>query len=247
MNAPLLPSALAYGLYLHLAWGVVAACAVLMLSRWLLAAPLQRFFSDERFQCRVAWVFAAATALAAGLPAPYGLSAYLALALQSPSLLLLILAAAKFLVLWQRDVPLSGLARQSSNALIGSANHGGLPNAAQWPRPLPRAITFILLVLGWALVVDTLNLWPQSLGFNPVLYAWGFGAPALWTVLLVAAALLVATRANWLTVCVSCALFLPYAAFRLPTGNVWDALLDPFVFVMLHVWAFKRGMRPLQR
>jgi hypothetical protein len=27
---------------------------------------------------------------------------------------------------------------------------------------------------------------------------------------------------------------------RLPTGNMWDAMLDPFLWIYLHVWLFRR-------
>ena len=43
-------------------------------------------------------------------------------------------------------------------------------------------------MLGWALVLDTLNYWP--VGFNPQLYALGFESAGLWLVLALMAAVL---------------------------------------------------------
>jgi len=31
-----------------------------------------------------------------------------------------------------------------------------------------------------------------------------------------------------------------YVLTRLPTGNVWDALLDPLLWIYLHVWLMRR-------
>jgi hypothetical protein len=32
-----------------------------------------------------------------------------------------------------------------------------------------------------------------------------------------------------------------YVLLRLPTGNVWDAVLDPFVWLALHVQLWRAG------
>ena len=131
---------------------------------------------------------------------------YLALAFQTPSLVAVVWA------LWRwRSAFRSTTARE----------------------PLPVALVAVGVLLGWALVLDTLNSWP--LGFNPQLYAWGFEASALWSALAVCMAVAVWTqpKALWvLSILVTLALF---ALTRWPTGNVWDALLDPFVWIALHV------------
>ncbi len=94
----------------------------------------------------------------------------------------------------------------------------------------------ILLVsgaaLGWLLLLDALAWWPASV------YAWGFGSLAL-------AALCGLTLLLWLlagtspagqgataTLAVVLGLFV---LTRLPTGNVWDALLDPCLWLILQV------------
>jgi hypothetical protein len=226
MNTPLLPSALAYGLYLHVAWALVAACALLMLLRRLFAAMGGQM--TERQATRWAWGLAAATMVFVCIPAPYGLSAYLALAMQSPSLILLVWACIRLVQLWRQDAPFAAL-----TPALAKAPELEPAQSGSWP----LGMLLTLLVLGWALVVDTLNLWPAV--FNPALYAWGFTSAALWAVLVVAAVLLLIYKATWPLVLMSFAVLLMYAFFRLPTGNVWDALLDPFVFVILHVKCLK--------
>jgi hypothetical protein len=229
MNTPLLPSALAYGLYLHVAWALVAACAVLMLSRAVLTRwGVVHDHQDQHRKLLWAWSLAAATALWAIFPAPYGLSATLALAMQSPSLILVVLVCIQLVQQWRQDAPLAALAPAPAKATYLDPARSG-----SWP----LAVLLTLLVLGWALVVDTLNLWPAV--FNPALYAWGFTSAALWSVLAAAAVLLLIYKATWPMVLTSFAVLLVYALFRLPTGNVWDALLDPFVFVILHVKCLK--------
>jgi hypothetical protein len=89
------------------------------------------------------------------------------------------------------------------------------------------------------LLLDTLALLPFEM------YAWGFGPAVLAVVALVS---LMPLAMRWLGApwrqpvmwvpWVAVALF---AALRLPTGNVWDALLDPLLWVYLHIllWRFR--------
>jgi len=90
------------------------------------------------------------------------------------------------------------------------------------------------MVLGWVLLLDTLAMWPASV------YAWGFSAAAVGTVAAVVMlfwAVWGGTRAGrrgyapWLIWGVL-ALFV---ISRLPTGNVWDALIDPWLWVGLQI------------
>ena len=97
----------------------------------------------------------------------------------------------------------------------------------QWD---PRALKILWatgIALGWCLLLDTLALFQFSL------YACGFGASAFAVVLAAAAALwlLLGSAASALPLAVL-ALF---ALSRLPTGNVWDALLDPGLWLALQV------------
>ena len=109
------------------------------------------------------------------------------------------------------------------------------------PTPLQalRPWTWPLVVLGWVLLLDTLALTPLSL------YAWGF-APVLLGVLAflgLLPALLqgqLATPALWLGV------LLLHLLLRLPTGNAWDAVLDPALWLWLQVDGLRRWRRRAQ-
>lgn len=109
----------------------------------------------------------------------------------------------------------------------------------------PRSVAWLGILLGWALVVDTLNGWPAF--FNPQLYALGFEAAGLWLVLALTAATLLWAQVPRRWVCSSLVVLTAYALLRLPTGNVWDAVLDPFVWLALHVqlWRTWRTTRAI--
>lgn len=90
------------------------------------------------------------------------------------------------------------------------------------------------VLLGWALLLDTFAVLPLQI------YAWGF-SPLLLLVLLGLSLLPWLLRgrasratapAHWLLP----AALLLFAATRLPTGNLWDALLDPLL------WLFLQGL-----
>jgi hypothetical protein len=99
------------------------------------------------------------------------------------------------------------------------------------------------VLLGYALLLDTFAVLPISLP----LYVWGF-SPALLIGLVVLALLPWVVRgglaaggvaANWI---VPSALLL-FAATRLPTGNLWDALMDPWLWLLLHGLLIRRLLR----
>ena len=87
------------------------------------------------------------------------------------------------------------------------------------------------VVVGSLLLLDLLAVWPGSL------YAWGFGPAAL--VLALAVSLLSAVASGFTfsryrpEVWVVPTALLLFAATRLPTGNVWDALIDPWLWLFL--------------
>lgn len=107
----------------------------------------------------------------------------------------------------------------------------------------PRALKVLALLgiaLGWLLLLDMLALLPLSL------YAWGFAPNAFAFVLAVAALL-------WLvfgsvTAALPLLVLALFAWTRLPSGNLWDALLDPWLWLalqlagLLSVW--RRRLRP---
>lgn len=100
------------------------------------------------------------------------------------------------------------------------------------------------IALGWILLLDTLAWLPVSV------YAWGFSSAALACVTVLAALLwatLAETRgkslANWL--CPTLILFVLtlFVLTSLPTGNVWDALLDPWLWLVVQLYSLKRLFR----
>ena len=103
------------------------------------------------------------------------------------------------------------------------------------PAPLQalRSWTWPLVLLGWVLLLDTFALLPFSL------YAWGFAPVLLGTLALLGLlpALLrgqLAMPGLWLGV------LLLHLLLRLPTGNAWDAVLDPALWIWLQVDALRR-------
>jgi hypothetical protein len=87
------------------------------------------------------------------------------------------------------------------------------------------------VLVGWLLLFDTFALFPVSV------YAWGFKPAAL--ALVVGLALLpwvlagAAARRSLGLVQVWAALAL-FGLGRWPSGNLWDALLDPWLWVLLN-------------
>lgn len=91
------------------------------------------------------------------------------------------------------------------------------------------------MALGWVLLLDALAWLPVSV------YAWGFSSAAFAAVaLLLTLIWVVGGRVNGLrdASLMACVLGL-FVLTRLPTGNVWDALIDPWLWVGLQAcWLF---------
>lgn len=91
-----------------------------------------------------------------------------------------------------------------------------------------RALKVLLplgIVLGWLLLLDMLALLPLSL------YAWGF-TPNAFALALAVAALLWLVLGS-LTAALPLLVLVLFAMTRLPSGNLWDALLDPWLWLAL--------------
>ncbi len=112
---------------------------------------------------------------------------------------------------------------------------------APGPRPWPweAGLVGAGILLGWALLLDTFAQLPWAL------YPSGFEAPVFLCLLLVSVLPLLQAgavrRASAWWAPAALALF---AVLRLPTGNAWDAVLDPWLWVLLHGvalrWVFCR-------
>lgn len=90
-----------------------------------------------------------------------------------------------------------------------------------------KIVTLFGVVLGWVLLLDTMAWLPVSV------YAWGFSSAAFGAVVVLAVLLWVMMRSVG-SVLLLIVLTL-FVLSRLPTGNVWDALLDPWLWVALQV------------
>ncbi len=104
--------------------------------------------------------------------------------------------------------------------------------------------TFVLLVLGsvlgWLLLLDTLAVWPVHL------YALGYGTGAL-AVFAAAGAVLWFWAGNTLPGLVLPVALALYVGLRLPTGNVFDAVLDPWLWAWAQFSLLRRGLPALTR
>ena len=137
-----------------------------------------------------------------------------------------------------------GLAFQAPSGLLvllcawwGGSVLRGAPVVARPGKPM---VTLLLtaLVLGWLLLLDTLAQLPVAL------YALGFDAPAVAVVaLLTLLPLLQAGAAQRVSSWLAPLAVLLFVLLRLPTGNVWDAVLDPWLWLGLHVYLLRGVFR----
>jgi hypothetical protein len=195
MGQAVLPQAVFLPLWVKLSWALVVSAVVLRLTSRLKASL---------------W-FAAVVGVVLLLPHTPA-SGYLALAFQTPSLVLMAWA------MWcWADV------LQMRSPVVTT----------------PTSVAWMGVLLGWALVADTLNYWPAW--FDLQLYALGFSSTGLWLVLAATAAVLLWVQPPKRWVFSVAAVMAAYVLLRLPTGNAWDAVLDPFVWLALHVQLWRAG------
>jgi hypothetical protein len=167
-----------------------------------------------RWRWLIAGVLVAWTLLSAALLPTYSPAHWLGLAFQSPSLTSVLLCQVYLgMRWWQRNGPTTRQPTQVDSAWLVLAGAG--------------------VLLGWALLVDMLTWWPVSL------YAWGFSPLAVALVCALTVGLWLAWGSCASGTAMSAALACVVSVFvvtRLPSGNLWDALLDPWLWVALHVW-----------
>lgn len=147
-----------------------------------------------------------------------GWSGYAALTFQSPSLVSMMWSA---LVLAQ----VMGWTRRARDA-----------------QTMPVMAWSLLCLLGWGLVIDTLNFWPRA--WDVGLYAWGFSGSALWFSALLLMTLAWRRPGPW--VWQAAGILMAYVLLRWPSGNLWDAWLDPAVWIGAHVQLARAGWRCLK-
>lgn len=137
-----------------------------------------------------------------------------------------------------------GLAFQAPSAMLvllcawwGGCALRGVPVMARPGTPV-IALVLAALVLGWLLLLDTLAQLPVAL------YGLGFDAPALVVVALVSLLpLLQAGAATRVSTWLAPLAVLLFVLLRLPTGNVWDAVLDPWLWLGLHGYLLRVVLR----
>jgi hypothetical protein len=94
--------------------------------------------------------------------------------------------------------------------------------------------------MGWVLALDTFAVLP----LQQSIYAWGF-SPLASLALMTGAAAVWVISARWLYTLPLFALAL-FVLTRLPSGNVWDAVLDPLLWLYLHIYLATQGWRYLR-
>ena len=166
------------------------------------------------------WRLLAATVLVAWVlvPGPMSPTYWLSLAFQTPSLV----SAAWCLWLG-----------------LGVQRRAGADTTRRNPA-LQRILTLWTLagvLLGWTLLLDTFAVWPVSV------YAWGYGTSALAAVALLAGAPCLSAATAWKASLVAGLVLAVYVLTRLPSGNLWDALLDPWLWLALQLCMLLRGVK----
>lgn len=218
VNTPVLPHTVLAQLWMHLGWSVVLACiGASLVGRWM---PVPAGKLDGR-----QWGVALVLALWTWVPGPFAPAYWLGLAFQSPSITSVLLCDA---FLRARFFP----------------TRSGIPSKAI-PHRATLTSALVGVLVGWALLLDAFALLPLQL------YAWGFSSVAV-------GALLVAALLPWLVVSaphptrslrlwIAPVAVVVFAASRLPSGNVWDAVLDPWLWLALHIYVVRALWRVLRR
>jgi hypothetical protein len=149
------------------------------------------------------------------LPGPWSPAYWLGLAFQAPSVTTLLLCAVLLYRGLTAYVMTDAMLHASRNSLLAQAIMG--------------------VVLGWVLLLDTFAVLPVQV------YAWGFSPAA---VALVALATLlpwaISLRGLLDPVAWTALVVVLFVLLRLPSGNVWDAVLDPWLWLVLQVILVRR-------
>lgn len=202
-----LPAPMLAAVWLRLGWALVLAALVAV----AVAAGGRRCGAAPQRVRAGARGLGLAVMLWCALPGEGSAAFWLGLAFQAPSLSLGLLSA---LVLVQHCARPGRWTQRAADTLARM-----------------RAWAGLAVLLGWVLLLDTFAVWPLAL------YPLGFGV-AVWLVLLAVVGLPWAWRAGaWPTHAAVVGwglVLLGFALLRLPSGNVWDAVLDPWLWLLAH-------------
>lgn len=215
-DAALLPALAGQQIWLHVGWAAVLA--------WLALVVLQRWWPGVWRDGRKRATVVLAVGLWALVPGTLSPAYWLGLAFQTPSAVTVLLCLG---LLVRRRL---GFGRP-----VGQMPENGITEHTS------MVLAALAVALGWVMLLDSFALLPVSL------YAWGFGPAALGGVaLLTLLAVAVwpprSRMAVWHAAVVPLALLL-LVTLRLPSGNVWDAVLDPCVWLVLQVLLARQIMR----
>jgi hypothetical protein len=219
LGVPLLPSAALMQWALPLCWGVVLA----WLGFWAVGQCWPTRWESAGaavWAQRSKAILLAAWAL---MPGSYSVSFWLGLAFQIPSITTVLLCAGLLWAQWRQG---SGVSVTLPFDAVRSSVWAGYAVGG--------------VFLGWVLLLDTFAVLPLQL------YAWGFSPAA--PVLVMVMVLLPWVFARGAQPFFSAQLLLPIAVLlfvllRLPTSNVWDAVLDPGLWIALHGVALRMALR----
>ncbi len=221
-DVPILPQPEAMEFWLVLAWSVLAVALFAVA-----VGPKPTHSAAQRVLYGLAALAVVLWFWCAGSYSPVPL---LGLVFQSPSVLSVVLCGRLIFVAAWRTAPDMNPVSSAMASRLG------------WLWALG------LSLLGWALMLDTFALLPFQM------YAWGFGPAA--ATLAMTLPILVGVLAHqtdnarlggaWM-VGLAVSVFL---VLRLPTGNVWDAILDPLLWIALQFlmvrqfWRIRRANGP---
>ena len=211
-SASITPSLSMLSVGMHLGWALTLGAGAVFLLR---TAKVTNVTSRR--------IVALLIVLLCLLPNEWSPSWWLGLAFQTPSLTLQSLCG---LYLFQHLRTQHG----TTAPLSGSTT---APLQSRWP----LGLLLVAIIAGWVLALDTFAV------FDIALYAIGFTPYAVLAALFFACLLqLISARSahaqntrhyRELASIVLIATVI-HVLFRLPTGNLWDALLDPWLWIMAH-------------
>ena len=215
LDSPALPELASQQLWRSLGWGILLASLLAWVGRG--------------WKPRLRWTAVAALALLSGVAGPISPVYWLGLAFQAPSISAVGLCVFFLQSCWAQ--PANYLAHVPGQPADGVSNGTGRPGTLGNPSApvVPMVLACLGIALGWILLADTLAWTPVAV------YAWGFSPLASAGVLLVLLAPWVWTGQNRaLSLVLALGLAAGFVALRLPSGNAWDAVLDPWLWVFLH-------------
>jgi len=211
-SASITPSLLALSVGMHLGWALTLGAG----SAFLLRTARVTNVTSRR-------IVALLIALLCLLPNEWSPSWWLGLAFQTPSLTLQGLCG---LYLYQHLKVKAGTTMPLTDSTTP-------PVQSRWP----LSLLLVAIIAGWVFALDTFAL------FDIALYAIGFTPYAVLAALFFACLLqLISARSGHaqhtrhyreLAAIVLIAIVV-HLLVRVPTGNLWDALLDPWLWVIAH-------------